>query len=61
MSTDDKGQRLGDDFSGRPANEFAPATIATVYADGVTSYAFGPGLVKTYFYRTDPNMFGRGG
>lgn len=54
-------KKLGAHLQGRPAEEFPPATFPTVFADGVASYARGPGFVKFYLYRVDPNMFGRGG
>lgn len=48
-------------MQGRPAGDFPAATFPTVFADGVASYAHGPGFVKFYLYRIDPNMYGRGG
>lgn len=31
------------------------------FVDGVASIGSGPGIVKFYFYRTDPNIHGSGG
>lgn len=47
--------------SGRPASEFPQATFPTAFVDGVASHVNGEGISKIYFYRVDPNMFGRGG
>jgi hypothetical protein len=47
--------------SGRPASEFPDSRFPTAYADGVMSLTPGPGLVKFFLYRVDPNAFGRGG
>jgi hypothetical protein len=49
------------EHAGRPDSEFPTANFPTVFADGVLSLAPGPGIVKYYLYRVDPNMFGRGG
>jgi hypothetical protein len=46
---------------GRPQSEFADARFPTVYADGVASLTPGPGLVRFFLNRVDPNMLGRGG
>lgn len=48
-------------FAGRPATEFPSHTFPSAFADGVSGYARGEGVIKIFFYRTDPNMFGRGG
>jgi hypothetical protein len=52
---------LGANLANRPATEFPPGTFATAFADGVSAYVRGPGVVKFFLYRVDPNMFGRGG
>lgn len=52
---------LGADLAGRPGSEFPASTLPTTFADGLSSYARGDGVIKMFFYRTDPNMFGRGG
>lgn len=53
--------RIGDELGGRPNTEFPPSTMPTAYAEGASSYIRGEGVVKFYLYRTDSNMFGRGG
>lgn len=52
---------LNSNLGGRPASEFPGSTFPSAFADGIASYARGEGVMKLYFYRTDPNMFGRGG
>jgi hypothetical protein len=63
MSTDDPEKRApaSPELAGRPLNEFPSSTFPTVFADGVASFSAGAGVVKIYFHRADPNMFGRGG
>lgn len=46
---------------GRPVSEFPDARFPTVYADGVSSFTPGPGIVRFFLYRADPNALGRGG
>jgi hypothetical protein len=43
------------------SDEFAPSTFPTVFADGVLSFTIGQQIVRFYLFRTDPNMFGKGG
>jgi hypothetical protein len=56
-----KPEAIVDQLAGRPETEFPSSTMATVFADGVSGYAPGPGIIKFYLYRIDPNMFGRKG
>ncbi len=55
------GLNEGDTKRGRPDSEFPDPAFATTFADGVAGYALGPGIVKFFLYRVDPNAFGRGG
>lgn len=54
-------ERIMDHLDGRPETEFPTSATPTVFADGVSGYAPGPGVIKFFLYRIDPNMFGRGG
>jgi len=56
----DEPERIADNLLGRPEAEFPTPVTPTVFADGVSSYAPGPGVVKFFLYRMDPNMYGRG-
>jgi hypothetical protein len=47
--------------SNRPLSEFPDSRFPTAFADGVSSLTPGPGIVKFFFYRVDPNTLGRGG
>ena len=37
---------------------FPSETAPLIYADGILNLAFGPGIAKFYFFRTDPNLIG---
>jgi hypothetical protein len=52
-------EKIADQTAGRPDSEFPTSTTPTVFADGVSGYAPGPGVIKFFLYRVDPNMFGR--
>lgn len=56
-----KPEPIVDSLAGQPETEFPSPTMPTVFADGVSGYAPGPGIVKFYLYRLDPNMYGRAG
>ncbi len=62
MADDQKPKGLTRDYTaGRPAEEFISGTFPTIYADGVSSISATPPLMKMFLFRTDPNVFGRGG
>ncbi len=46
---------------GRPVSEFPDPRFPTLYADGIASLTPGPGMMRMFFYRSDPNALGRGG
>jgi hypothetical protein len=52
---------IDDPKRGRPDAEFPSFNFPSVFADGVLSHVNSLGMSKFYLYRTDPNMFGRGG
>jgi hypothetical protein len=49
------------ELAGRPISEFPDARFPSVFADTVSSISAGPGIVKFYLARFDPNMWGKGG
>src|SRR5258708_400927 len=54
-------QQPVDPKQGRPPEEFPASIFPTVFSDGVISFVPAVPVVKFYFARVDPNMFGRGG
>lgn len=50
-----------DTMQGRPLEEFPAGNVPVAFADGVSSFVNAGGVAKFYFYRIDPNLWGRGG
>jgi hypothetical protein len=51
---------MADDEDHLPVG-FPPATIPTVYADGIFNISHGPQVCKLYLYRADPGIQSEGG
>jgi hypothetical protein len=54
-------QEPQDPKRGRPPDEFPGTNVPVAYTDGVSSFVNVGGITKFYFYRIDPNIWGRGG